>query len=188
MNQTTKLRSTTVSIWSFLTPLRIRKSSVRVWSRKVRQNQINSGAPLLMWGYLVWLLSGVNVGVHPQLGLGHKPLATDVAGVLAAHVMALDVVLQGVLGLEHPAAAGTVEGRLAVLVVHVCLCTKQYRYKFNFIILVKQVHFFRKCCEKNPFSFSLVYCTPKSYLNSFSTWSFRHTLRRWRAGQLCALI
>ena len=93
----------------------------------------------------------MNVGVHPQLGLGHKPLATDVAGVLAAHVMALDVVLQGVLGLEHPAAAGTVEGRLAVLVVHVCLCTKHYRYKFNFIILVKQVHFFRKCCEKNSF-------------------------------------
>ncbi len=71
--------------------------------------------------YLVGLLSRVNVTVHPELGLGHEALAAHVARMLAAHVVTLEVVLQGVLGLEHPAAAGTHEGRLAVLIVEVGL-------------------------------------------------------------------
>ena len=67
----------------------------------------------------------MNVGVHAQLCPGDKALAAHVAGVLAAHVMTLDMVLQRVLRFEHPTAAGAEEGCLAVLVVHVSHCKEK---------------------------------------------------------------
>jgi hypothetical protein len=67
----------------------------------------------------------MNVVVHPKLCLGEEAFAADVAGVLPPHVVALDMILQRVLGFEHAAAAGAVVGRLAVLVVHVSLCKKK---------------------------------------------------------------
>jgi hypothetical protein len=60
--------------------------------------------------------------VHAKLGPCDEPLAAGGAGVLAPHVVALHVVLQGVLRLQHPAARRAHEAGLAVLVVHVSFC------------------------------------------------------------------
>ncbi len=65
--------------------------------------------------------------MHAQLGPCDEPLAAGGAGVLAPHVVALHVVLQGVLGLQHPAARRAHEAGLAVLVVHVSFCAGNQR-------------------------------------------------------------